>query len=66
MAYTVLAAINQSYDNDPQAAARYLEQAFALSPNDTSLLLPAAAFAGDQPEPHGRALHYRRGDADEA
>jgi TolB-like protein len=30
--------------NDPQSAARYLERAFALAPNDTNMLVPAAVF----------------------
>ena len=42
--YTVLATIAADYDNDLPAAARALEHALALAPDDSNLLLPAAAF----------------------
>ena len=42
--YTILSSASLNYDNDVKAAAGYLEHAIALAPNDTDLLLPAAAF----------------------
>jgi len=42
--YTVLSTIASDYDNDLPAAARALERALALAPDDTNLLLPAATL----------------------
>jgi tetratricopeptide (TPR) repeat protein len=42
--YTVLSTIASDYDHDLPAAARALERAIALAPDDSGLLLPAATF----------------------